>query len=74
MNTIVLLPLSKSMVQRSADKHDHRRGYFTVHVVNHGVIKSISNPTMVIHPMIKFDVDKPLNGFPEELKWTLAIC
>jgi len=74
MNTFVLLPLQESMAQRGAGKHDQWRGYMTVLVVNHGIIKSISIPTMVIRPMINFDVDKPRECFRQEAKSTLAIC
>jgi len=73
MNTFVLLPLQESMVQRGAGKHNQWRGYMTVLVVNHGIIKSISILTAVIRPMIKFDVDKPRDCFHQEVKWTLAI-
>jgi len=59
MNTFVLLSLQESMLQSSADKHDQWRGYMTILVVNHGIIKSISILPAVIHPMLKFDVDKP---------------
>jgi len=45
----------------------------TVLVVNHGILKSISLLTAVIHPMIKFEVDKPRDCLREEVKWTLAI-
>jgi len=58
MNTFVLLPLQESMAQHGAGKHDQWRGYMTVLVVNHGIMKSISILTVVICPMIKFDVDK----------------
>jgi len=61
------------MAQRGAGKHDQWRGYMTVLVVNHGIIKSISILTAVIAPMIKFDVDKPRDGFRQEVQWTLAI-
>jgi len=61
------------MAQRSAGKHDQWRGYMTVLVGNHGIIKSISILTAVIRPMIKFDVDKPQDCFRQEVKWTLAI-
>ena len=61
------------MAQRCADKHDKWRGYMTVLVVNHGIIKSISILTAVIHPMIKCDVDTPWDCFRQEVKWTLAI-
>jgi hypothetical protein len=74
MNTFVLLPLQESMVQRSAGKHDQWRGYMTVLVINHGIVKSISILTAVICPMIKFDVEKPRDSFQQEVKWTLAIC
>jgi len=74
MNTSVLLPLQESMAQRGAGKHDWWRGYMTVLVVNHGIMKSISILTAVIRPMMKFDVDKPRDRFRQEVKWTLAIC
>jgi len=45
----------------------------TVHVVNQGIIKSISILTAVIRPMIKFDVDKLRDSFRQEVKWMLAI-
>jgi len=45
----------------------------TVLVINHGIIKSISILTAIIHPIIKFDVDKQQNCFHQEVKWTLAI-
>jgi hypothetical protein len=54
-------------------KLDQWKGYITVLVVNHGIIKSISIITAVIHPMIKYDVDQPLDGFRQEAKWMLAI-
>jgi len=73
MNTFDLLPLQESMAQRSAGKHDQWRGYMTVLVVNHGIVKSISILTAVIRLMIKFDVDKPRDCFRQEVKWTLAI-
>jgi len=73
MNTFVLLPFQESMALRSAGKHDQWRGYMTVLVVNHGIIKSISILTAVIRPMIKFDVDKQRDCFRQEVKWTLAI-
>jgi hypothetical protein len=57
MNTIVLLPLQESMVQRGACKHVQWRGYMTVLVLNHGIIKSISIVTVVIRPIVKLDVD-----------------
>jgi hypothetical protein len=68
------LPLQESMAQRGAGKHDQWRGYMTVLVVNHEIIKSISILTAVIRPMIKFDIDKPQDCFCQEVQWTLAIC
>jgi hypothetical protein len=73
MNTFIHLPLQESMAQCSVGKHDQWRGYMTVLVVNHGIIKSISILTAVIRPMIQFDVDKPRDCFRQEVKWTLAI-
>jgi len=74
MNASVLLPLQESIAQRGGGKHDQWRGYMTVAVINHGIIKSISILTAVIHPMIKLDVDKPRDCFRLEVKLTLAIC
>ena len=71
MYTFVVLPLQESMAERSAGKHDQWRGYMTVLVVNHGIIKSISILTAVIRPMIKLDVDKPRDCLHQEVKWTL---
>jgi len=73
MNTFVLLLLQESMAQCGACKHDQWRGYITVLVVNHGIIKSISILTAVIRPMMKFDVDKPRDCPCQEVKWMLAI-
>jgi hypothetical protein len=73
MNNFVLLPLQESMAQRGAGKYDQWGGYMTVLVVNHGIIKSISILTVVIHPMIKFDVDTPRDYFRQEIKLMLAI-
>jgi len=73
MNTFVLLPLQESMAQCGASKHDQWRGYMTVLVVNHGIVKSISILTAVIRPMIKFDVDELRDCFRPEVQWTLAI-
>jgi hypothetical protein len=73
MNTNVLLPLQESMAQCGTCKHDQWRGYMTVLVVNHGIIKAISILTAVIRQMIKFDIDKPWYCFRQEVKWTLAI-
>jgi hypothetical protein len=64
----------ESMAQRRAGKHDQWRGYMTVLVVNHGMIKSISIPTTVIRPMIQFDVGNLPDCFSQEVNWTLAIC
>jgi hypothetical protein len=61
------------MLQRGAGKHDQWRGYMTILVVNHEIIKSISILTAVIRPMIKFDVDKPRDCFRQATKCTLAI-
>jgi len=63
MNNFVLLPLQESVVQCGAGKHDKWRGYMTVLVVNHEMMKSISTLTVVIRPMIKFDVDKQWDCF-----------
>ena len=73
MNTFVLLPLHESMASRSAGDHDQWRGYMTVLVINYGMMKSISILTVVIRPMIEFDVDKPRDCFHQGVKWTLAI-
>jgi hypothetical protein len=68
------LPLQESKAQCGAGKHDQWRGYMTILVVNHGMIKSNIILTAVIRPMIKFDVDKLQDCFRQEVKWTLAIC
>jgi hypothetical protein len=73
MNTFELVPLQESMAQRGAGKHNQWRGYMTILVVNHGIIKSISILTMVIRPMITFDVDQLGDCFCQEVKWMLAI-
>jgi hypothetical protein len=73
MNTFVVLPLQESMAQHGAGEHDQWRGYITVLVVNHGIIKSISILTPVIRLMIKFDVDKPWDYFHQGVKRMLAI-
>jgi len=57
MNASVLLPLQESIAQRGVGKHDQWRGYMTVLVDNHGIIKLISILTAVIGPMIKFNED-----------------
>jgi len=74
MNTFVLLPLQESMAQRGTGKHGQWRGYMTVLVVNHGIIKCISILTAVDRPMIKFDVDIPQDCFRQEVMCMLAIC
>jgi hypothetical protein len=56
------------MAQRSAGKHEQWRGYMTILVVNHGSVNSISILTVVIRPMIKFDLDKRRDCFRQELK------
>jgi hypothetical protein len=61
------------MAQRGACKHDQWRGYMTVPVVNHGIMKSNRMLTAVIRLMIKFDVDTRWDYFRQEVKWTLAI-
>ena len=61
------------MVQRGAGTQDQWRGYMTVLVVNHGIIKSISIIPTVIRLMIIFDVDKPQDSFRQRVKWMLAI-
>jgi hypothetical protein len=61
------------MVQHSAGKHNQWQGYMTILVVNHGIIKSISILTAVIHLMIKYDVDKLQDFFRQEVKWMLVI-
>jgi len=73
MNTFVLLTLQESMWHCGACKHDQWRGYMTIHVVNHGIIKSISILTEVIRPMIKPEVDKPQDYFCQDVQWTLEI-
>jgi len=73
MNIFVLLPLQEGMAQPGACKHDQWQGYMTVRVINHWIIESISILTADIRPMIKFDVDKPWDCFPQEVQWTLSI-
>jgi hypothetical protein len=73
MNIFVVLPLQESMAQHGACKHDQWQGYMAILVVNHGIIKSISIVTAVIRPMMKFHVNKLLECFRQEVKWTLAI-
>jgi len=73
MNNVVLLPLRQSMAQRGPGKNDPWRAYMTVLVINHGIIKSISILTAVIHQMIAFDVHKPHDCFCQEVQCTPAI-
>jgi hypothetical protein len=73
MNTYVQLPLQGSMAQRGACKHDQCQGNMTIHVVNHGVIKSISTHPTVIRPLTEFDVDSTGDCLRHEVKWTLDI-
>jgi len=61
------------MAQRSAPKRNQWRGYMTVLVVNHGIMKSISVLTTVIRLMIKLDVDIPRDCTQQKMKWTLAL-
>jgi hypothetical protein len=61
------------MAQRGACKHDQGRGYMTVPVVNHGIMKSNRILTAVIRWMTKFHVDTRWDYFRQEVKWTLAI-
>jgi hypothetical protein len=74
MNTFVLLTHKESMVQCRAGTHDQWRGYMTILVVNHGIVKSISLLTTVIRLMMKCNVDSLRDCFPQKVKWTLAIC
>jgi len=74
MKTIVLLALQESMAQRSAGKQDQWPGYMTILVVNHGLAKSISILTMVVPPMIQFQIDTLHDSSSQEEKWTLALC
>jgi hypothetical protein len=55
------------MAQRGAGKQDQWRGYMTVLVVNHGIIKSISILTAGILPVIKFDVAQQRDCFVGKL-------
>jgi len=45
----------------------------TVLVVNHGIMKSINILTVVIRPMIKFDLDKLGDCVCQAVKWTMPI-
>jgi len=73
MNTFVLLPLQESIVLCSACKNNLWPGYVTVLVANHGIIKCTSILTMVIRPMINYDVDKLQDCFRQELSCRLGI-
>jgi hypothetical protein len=73
MNTFVLLALMESMGQPAAGTHDLRRWYMTVHVVNHGIIISITILTMVVHPIKKFDLGNPRDCVHQEGKWTQVV-
>jgi hypothetical protein len=73
MDTFVPLPLQVNMAQCGAGTYDQWRGYITVLVINHGIIKSILILTAVVHPMIKSDVDELWDCFCQEVKWMLAI-
>jgi hypothetical protein len=73
MNVFVLLSLQERIAQCGAGKHDQWQGYMTVLVINHGSIKSITILSAVIHPMIKFELDKQYNCFRKVVKWTLTI-
>jgi hypothetical protein len=74
MNTFVLVPLQESLVQPGACKHDQWRGYMTVIVINHGIIKLISILAVINRLMMKFYVDKLRDCFRREVKWMVAIC
>jgi hypothetical protein len=67
------MPLHAGKAHLGQGKHDEWRAYMTVLVVNHGIIKSISILTTVMHTMIKFDVDTLWDCFCQEVLWTLAI-
>jgi hypothetical protein len=41
--------------------------------INDGIIECISILTADIHPMMKFDVDKPRDSLSHEITWVLAI-
>jgi hypothetical protein len=73
MSAFVRLTLQESIGQCGAGKHCQWGVYITVHVINHGIIKSISILSAVICPMMKFGVDKPWDIFSQEVKCTLAI-
>jgi hypothetical protein len=73
MNTFVVLLLQESMAQQGAGKHEQCRRYMTLFVVNDGIIKSIRTLTLIIRPMITFDLDKPWDRIPQEVTWTQAL-
>ena len=56
-------------MQCGAGKLDQWQRYMTGLVVYHGIIKSISTLTVVIHPMIKYDVDTQWDCFHQKVKW-----
>jgi hypothetical protein len=62
------MPLQENIEQLNSGKHNQWRGYITVLVVNHGMIKSITILTAVIRLMIKYDVDYPLDCFRQEIQ------
>ena len=73
MKTFVFLPLQERVAQHGACKQDRWRGYITDLVVNDGIVESIRILTAVIRLMIKFNVAKSRDYFPEYAKWTQAI-
>jgi hypothetical protein len=60
------------MAQRGASKHDQWRGYMTVLVFNHGIVKFISILAAVVRPMIEFDADQLQDCFRQAVQWPLA--
>ena len=73
MNALVLLPLEDSMAQCGAGKQDPWRGYMTILVVNERNLKSINILTVVMHPMIKFNVDTAGDCVRQDVMRTLAM-
>jgi hypothetical protein len=61
------------MAQLGAGKRNQWRGYMTILIVNHGIIKSICILTAAIRLLIEFYVDQPLDYFCQEVKWMLAV-
>jgi hypothetical protein len=61
------------MAECGAGKHGLFGGYMTVLVVNHGIMKSISILTAVIHPLVRCHVDTMWDCFRQEVQLTLAI-